>query len=196
MERRIHLLHGIHTSEGDSNVSKLIAYLSEGTGLEVRYHQYGYAYALLTRFQNPGRAEKIAKEVKTGDIVVGHSNGATIAYLMIKNCGVRPDGLVLINPALDVDIKFPKAFLWADIYHNMDDAAVSMAELFFFKHPWGAMGQWGYSGASDGRVTNIDCQAVPGMPRVAGHSAIFQPWLLSKWGPYMAARINAHIKRS
>jgi hypothetical protein len=191
---KIHLLHGIHTSEKNETVAGLIPFLEEMTGLEVQYHKYGYALGILTRLQNPGRAEKLAKHIAHGDIVVGHSNGVCLTYLMAK-LGAPIGGVVAINAALDSEKTFPNQVMFVDVYYNRFDEAVGFAKSFFlFDHPWGAMGRDGFIG-TDSRVTNIDCSSfIYGTNIVKGHSDIFTRRKIRFWGTMMGERIKAFIE--
>ena len=151
---------------------------------EVLVHNYGYALALTARFLNPNRAEKISKVVDPDDVLVGHSNGCTIASMIEKKQPVQ--GLILINAALDTDTEF-KNSEWVDIYFNRGDEVVHWSKIFI-AHPWGEMGKVG-----DGdkpHVTNIDCG-----PDTWGHSALFDDKNLPFWGPFIAGRVNDHNTR-
>lgn len=191
----IHLIHGIHTSETDGTVAGLMPYL-QSTGETVRYERYGYALAILTAIQNPFRAARLAKQVSTGDICVGHSNGCDLIWRMLE-LGAPIKGAILINPALDVDIKFAPQLEWAYVLYNSGDEAVGWAnKLFLFDHPWGPMGRDGYLG-DDSRIKNVNCglgiNADP-VSAVDGHSDIFSPEKLKFWGPWIARTIESEFR--
>lgn len=189
---RIHLLHGIHTDEGDHTVENLSPFLLAATGLDVLYHRYGYASALTTKALNPARAEKIAKDVQDGDLAVGHSNGGCLIWMMAKDYGCRFTGVVLINPALDEDKGFSHESVssFIHVYYNGGDRAVPWAEMFI-GHPWGVMGKIGYIG-NDDRVRNYNC-AVPDHAKPAwGHSDIFTK--LDYWGPFIGRQIKNELE--
>jgi pimeloyl-ACP methyl ester carboxylesterase len=189
---KIHLLHGIHTEEGDNTVANLSPHLSVSTNLSVIYHRYGYASAFTTRALNPLRAETLAREVSPGDIAVGHSNGACLIWMMAKDYGCRFSGVVLINPALDEDKGFSKESVshFIHVYYNGGDKAVSWAE-FFFGHPWGQMGKIGYTG-NDDRVRNYDCFGNDHDKPAWGHSDIFTK--LNYWGPFIGKQIKNELE--
>lgn len=189
---RIHLLHGIHTSEGDATVERLSPFLTNATGLGVIYHRYGYASALTTKALNPSRAERLATHVAEGDIAVGHSNGACLIWMMTKDYGCKFTGVVLINPALDEDKGFSKESVshFVHVYYNGGDKAVSWAELFF-GHPWGQMGKIGYTG-NDDRVRNYDCAHPDHGQPAWGHSDIFKK--LDYWGPFIGRQIKNELE--
>lgn len=187
----IHLIHGIHPSQPGGTISKLIPHLGNNMFM---MHSYGSAYAVTARFLNPGRAKKIAEFVASDDIIIGHSNGCAIAHLIQKKRPVY--GLVLINPALDSDAKFDRVN-WVHVYHNWGDEAVPLSNILF-AHPWGDMGQRGYTGA-DSRVTNFDgCdKSEIVLPCLDGHSDFFEPGKIESWSNFMLRNIeNAYAGRS
>ena len=194
---KIHLIHGIHTKEGDSHIAQLIPYVEHATGLSVTYHSYGYALAITTGMLNPSRINKISREVSDGDICIGHSNGCAIIYGIMKKRNLR--GAVLINPALEQDITFPNSLLkWVHVYFNKDDEAVPLTEVppfswFLFDHSWGDMGKYGYWGKQDPRVQNIDCGTFSSTFPVKGHSDIFSLRNIRFWGTFIGQRIKHEL---
>lgn len=185
----IHLLHGIHTSEKNNTIANLMPYLAT-TGEIVEYERYGYALAILTGIQNPGRARKLAETISAGDICVGHSNGCDLIWRMLE-LGSPIKGAILINPALDVDIAFGPQLDWAYVISNKGDEAVGWAnKLFLFDHPWGPMGRDGYQG-TDPRI--INCFADDnqyGNNALDGHSDLFTPSKIEFWGNYTSKLIS------
>lgn len=203
MTAAIHLIHGIHTQEGDTTVAWLRPYLATETQLPVVYHQYGYTTALLTRALNRRRARKIAQLVADTDgFAVGHSNGCALIWRMLNERMTRFRGVVFINPALEKDIDIPPTLEFVHVYHNRYDGAVPLTETpiirrIFLDPYWGTMGADGYTG-KDKRVTNFDCWDSPAdqsLPPVSGHSAIFEPQSLHRgWGKFIAATLKSAIK--
>lgn len=186
---RIHLLHGIHTSEGNNTVAQLIPYLRHGTGLEVVQHRYGYALALTARWLNPGRAKKIAREIAPGDICVGHSNGACLIWLMASRYQAPIGGAVLLNPALDVDARFPPGVDFVHVYYNRGDEWVGWADYLGGGHPWGPMGRDGPNYEAPGLI-KIDTDHGQHAHPVLGHGEILDPKALEYWGEFIPARIR------
>lgn len=188
----IHVLHGIHTSEQNQNIGRLVPILERCTPYPVMYHNYGYALGLLTRFQNPKRAAKIVKHIQKDDICIGHSNGACLIWLMAQ-IDAPMSGAILINPALDDDRTFKPHLKFIDVHYNQYDEAVGIAKTFFLlDHPWGAMGRDGFRG-NDPRVTNFDNGNITVKDYIVrGHSDIFSPGKIEFWGSIMASRICDH----
>lgn len=186
---RIVVVHGIHAREGESNVWRLKPYL-EMAGHQPEVFEYGYMGALWARFANPRVAAKLVDHCGALDEwpldFVCHSNGAAVLYLAMKKYGLEARHVSLINPALDSDIRLPCA-KDIDIYYNADDAVVGLASLLV-RHYWGRMGNSGYMGPHEHAITNIDCQASPGMPKLSGHLDFFTPGKLDAWGRYLANR--------
>lgn len=195
---KIHLLHGIHTREGNNTVANLKPYL-ERTGYEVVYHNYGNAYALLTRFQNPGRAKKLEALMGEEDIAVGHSNGCALIHRIMHDYK-KLKGAVFINPALDCDVPIAPHAEWVQVYYNAGDEAVPLTEFpvlrkLFFDAPWGEMGKRGYTG-NDWRVDMYDTgQSLHGCEPAFGHSAVFKTPHLDCWGEVVSRNISLKLDR-
>jgi hypothetical protein len=188
----VHLVHGFNVRDGGARTTDLIAPYFEKHGFTPVEQDYGYV--LLTMLvTNRVVANKIAGEVRPGDIGCGHSNGCAV-LTRAADAGAPFDGLVLINPALDADIEFAPHLKWVHVYYNQDDGAVKWAELIpdWLNQRWGNMGARGYSG-KDPRVESIDCQQDQGvgLPRVEGHSTIFQH--MPTWGKFIAAKAAGYF---
>lgn len=141
----IHIIHGIHSSEGKkSTPASLVPDLIDRR-YKVRVHDYGYAMALTSRYKNPKRAEKIAPLIQDGDIIIGHSNGCHIASLIV-GLGVKVEGLVMLQPALDKDWKYPDGDYWINVFHNKNDRVTWLARFWPFGHPYGSQGTYGHKG--------------------------------------------------
>lgn len=151
---KVHIIHGIHSSEGKSTPGLCIPELREA-GYDIEVHHYGRAYAISSRFRNQGRAEGIAPKIEPHDFILAHSNGCDITR-RILDIGVIINGVVLLQPALDEDTIFALGNYWLNVFHNDHDKATWVAKYFlWFGHPWGAMGRYGYSG-NDTRIRNYD----------------------------------------
>jgi pimeloyl-ACP methyl ester carboxylesterase len=169
----------------------LIGYL-EAAGHTVKYPEYGYELAIETRIVNDMIIGAIFPYIGRDDILIGHSNGAAMAFELARE-GAPCKGLILINAALERNIIRPLQVEWIDCYWNSGDAITEVAqvgeELGLYPQYWGEMGHAGYLGY-DKQITSINCGATPGLPAVSGHSDIFAPANLQKWGPYIASRIR------
>ena len=192
---RIHVIHGIHTTQGSAAVQELAPYLEQPV-YTVAHPNYGYILAAETRRMNPAVVSMLAPYIEGGDVLVGHSNGCAIIYAMLDtliNAGKTPRGLVLINGALDRKITLPDDIEWCDVYFNAGDTITEVAKIAAWlgtaPRAWGEMGHAGYAGA-DPRIKNFDCGNTPGMPKVAGHSALFEPANLPAWGKFIGERIT------
>lgn len=188
---RIHLIHGIHSSHG-GNTSRLAPYF-RAAGFGVMVRSYGWALALtsgLTDWLNTRRAARLAETIKDGDAIVCHSNGAAVAW-HIQAEHRTLSALILVNPALDRETEFNNVGQVLCV-HNAGDAVVGWAELAPFSH-WGSMGRDGYAGTA-ANVTNLDAAVPPGdLPKLWGHSALFEAEALAQWGPALAGRMRAMI---
>ncbi len=188
---RIHLIHGIH-SNGVGNTGKLAPYFRDD-GFDVFARRYGYAFASpaflpgFVNWQNQGRAKRLSETIADGDAIVCHSNGAAVAYL-IQADHRELSALILINPALDRDTDFHNVGRVLCL-HNAGDDVVGLSAALPFNH-WGAMGRDGYAGTLN-NVVNVDCAAPPpGLPKLWGHSALFDKYNLPHWGPALAREMK------
>lgn len=187
----IHLIHGIHT-QGESPVEGLIPLLAP---LAIKYPDYGYILGVETRIVNPIIVGALKAYIEPGDILIGHSNGAAVAYDLMRS-GAPISGMVLINAAVEQTIVRQAPCKWIDVYFNSGDKITEAAklgqELGITDPIWGEMGHAGYKG-SDPAITNFDCGATPGMPLVCGHSDFFTPSKIEKWGEFLAERLRAKV---
>lgn len=184
---RIHLIHGIH-SNGVGNTGKLAPYFREA-GFDVFARRYGWAFAspaILPGFvdwQNQRRAKRLAETIADGDAIVCHSNGAAVAYYIQAEHRAL-SALILINPALDRDTDFHNTERVLCL-HNAGDDVVGLSAALPFNH-WGAMGRDGYAGTLN-NVVNVDCASPSdGLPRLWGHSDLFEKGHIEPWAPAVA----------
>jgi hypothetical protein len=205
---KVHVVHGILCRPGCSGLLNLVPYL-RAAGLDCRVPDYGLITAVETNVANPLIRRTLLPYIEPGDLYIGHSNGCAIGYELLK-LGAPLAGVTFINGALkrDISLPAPPTPSWLDVYYNEGDdatvAAVIGAKLGLTDPVWGEMGHAGYAGA-DARVTNIDAgKSSPGrvcldgtqdLPRVLGHSAIFEPAKLGAgWARFITSRILAHLK--
>ncbi|GMV70091.1 MAG: hypothetical protein AMXMBFR76_25300 [Pseudomonadota bacterium] len=188
---RVHLIHGIH-SNGVGNTGKL-APAFRAAGFDVFARRYGYAFASpaflpgFVNWQNERRAKRLAETIADGDAIVCHSNGAAVAYC-IQADHRELSALILINPALDRDTDFHNVERVLCLFNEGDDV-VGLSAAIPFTH-WGAMGKSGYAG-SLANVVNVDCANPPAaLPRLWGHSALFDKYALQHWGPALARELK------
>lgn len=191
---RVHLIHGIHASRPGGNTSRLAPYLREA-GFDVMVRRYGFDLAIfsgLTDWLNQRRAKKLAANIADGDAIICHSNGAAVAwYIQAEHRELS--ALILINPALDRDADFHNVER-ALCLHNAGDDVVSWSSLVPFSS-WGAMGRDGYAGTL-ANVVNADGANPPrGLPKLWGHSALFDDYCLPHWGPALARELSIMIGR-
>lgn len=188
---RVHLIHGIH-SNGVGNTGKLAPYF-RADGFDVMVRRYGYVFATPAiipgwlNWRNERRAAKLAQIIQDGDAIVCHSNGAAVAYC-IQAEHRELSAIILINPALDRDTEFHNTGRVLCL-HNAGDDVVGLSAALPFNR-WGAMGRDGYAG-SLANVVNVDCANPPdGLPKLWGHSALFDKYNLPHWGPALAAELR------
>jgi hypothetical protein len=195
--RRVHFVHGILDPVGVAGLLKLVPYFQKA-GFDCRVPDYGLITAVETRLANPLIVRTLRPYIEPGDVYVGHSNGCAIAYDLVRGEGARPAGLVLINGALERDIKLPVP-MWADVYFNSGDdatvAAVAAARLGLSDPVWGDMGHSGALHDPEGRIISIDCGGpCKWLPVVSGHSDIFTDGKVEAWAGFILERVQAHLR--
>lgn len=189
---RVVLVHGIHTKEGTSNIRRLKPYF-EAQGFRVLVFEYGYLSVLRARWENPGIARNLAATVRRDDHLVCHSNGATVAWLAMRDHGMRCLKLSLIAPALDDD-KVMTGASWTSVYYNACDHVVWFARLLW-RHAWGSMGRDGCTNVDGLRLGmhNIDVANHAALPQICGHLEYFEPHILPRFAPWLVGR---HLERA
>lgn len=189
-KQRIVLIHGVQYRQKDRENLLKLAVAFRAAGFCIVLPTYGYIPAFvigLFSWLDNRIADSMSAFIYEGDILLGHSNGGTLTYLISKRAKIG--GAILVNPALDPALCPDAPF--TQVYYNSGDWVSSLAGMVPF-NIWGNMGSAGYLG-SDPRVTNIDCGTPPdGLPPLAGHSDIFNPAKIRPWARYMAQRcLNA-----
>jgi alpha-beta hydrolase superfamily lysophospholipase len=181
---RVVLIHGAKFKKRDRDNLRKIAIGFRATGFCVVLPTYGYLPSLMIGlFQWLDRriADAMSAFIGEDDILLGHSNGGTLVYLISKRTKIK--GAILVNAALDSD-KLPDA-KFIHVYYNEGDVISKLSALIPF-HPWGSMGGEGYSG-SQPHVVNIDQGHPPnGLPPLNGHSDIFKHGKVRPWSRFMA----------
>jgi hypothetical protein len=159
--------------------------------LQAVYPDYGYELAIEVKTINPMIVGSLLPYVQPGDIGIGHSNGCAILYDLLS-LGAPFSKLVFINGALETNFLLPPYLKSMDVYFNPGDGiteAAAIAQRLGLVDPnWGELGHLGYTG-KDPRVTNFNCGSTVDMPVVSGHSDLFTPAKLLKWGPFLADRL-------
>ena len=190
---RIVMIHGIQESSSAENLGKLTPFFIEA-GFEViqpLYGNMGYLTAVtMSRWINPRIADALASFIQPNDILVCHSNGATIAFLISQKIKIR--GTILINPALDEDL-VPTVTCFNHIYYNAGDWVVWLSSFVPFNR-WGSMGRYGYRSNPRSDTLNIDCSVPPlhDLPPIDGHSDLFVDEKLAPWARYMVSLLKSH----
>jgi len=150
-------------------------------------------YFVRVRLCDGNIAEAIAALTPPGAVGWGHSDGCNV---LRKACwkGARFAQLVLINPALDSDAKFPLDVKVIHVWHSPSDLAVRVARWLPL-HPWGDMGARGYTGPSreaDGQII-INYNKQEHMPVSSkGHNDVFDPQIWPILGDEMQRRVEIY----
>lgn len=188
---RLIVVHGIHTADTDQGWMDFLVNAFNEAGWNAAKWTYGYAYALLTRVQNPGRAKKLAELIQPGDVVLGHSNGCCLAW-MAAELGAPIGGAIMLNPALDCDKVMAKQVPWVNLYPNRHDDAVPFASIFV-GHPWGPQGRKGISVADVRYRTTWTSAERQGAPVVHGHSGWMASDVIGAWAKVFVTQANDRL---
>lgn len=182
---RVVMIHGAMFSAKARTNLRRFAPAFRSCGFCTVIPTYGYLPALLVGLF-PWLDERIAETlsgfIEPSDILVGHSNGATLSYLISKRVKIR--GAVLINAALESDAVPVASFV--HVYFNKGDVVTKLSSVLPF-HIWGSMGGRGYTGPNNSSVHNIDQGHPPaGLPPLNGHSDVFSVGKCRQWARFMA----------
>lgn len=186
---RVILIHGAMFNRRSRVNLRRLAPAFRACGFCTIIPTYGYLPALLlglVPWLDDRIADVLSGFIEPNDVLLGHSNGGTLTYLVSKRKPVR--GAVLLNAALESDF-VPEA-KFVHVYYNHGDIVAKLSELLPC-HPWGAMGGEGYQGA-DARVTkNIDQANPPDptLPPLYGHSDVFNVGKCRMWARFMAESV-------
>ena len=167
----VFLLHGIHQERGKESTVGFKTLIPQA-----HKRDYGAILSWQALWVNRSLAETLADEIDEhrGALIIGHSNGCAIASRVAElSACVR--GLVMINPALDVDWKPPSTLRWMNVYYHPNDSAVRLARWIPFTR-WGAMGATGAPPTGKTRVWNFNLASWGlGYRGISGaHNIVFQ----------------------
>lgn len=178
-----YLIHGIKTLDPNRSSISFLRYMLPG--FKVVMLGYGYVPVLMAPFNriiNWLAVRRFIKQVKPGQILIGHSNGCTVAHGMSMK--FYTGGLVLINPALDRNVEFSPFLKFVHVYWSKKDRVTWLSKFVPFSK-WGSMGSEGYSG-SDPRVKQWEMDI--------NHTDIGDAEIAVQWGPVITANIVKELK--
>lgn len=179
-KRDIVLVHGFNVRDrGAHTTDRLIPHIDH-LG-QVRQADYGWLGLFSVRWMNPFIARTIAGMVDAPAVGIGHSNGCAILHRASHESD-KLEHIILINPALDEDAEFGPSVKRVDVLHNPTDEPVQISKWLPFRHPWGAMGRYGYVG-DDNRVINHNTYRLFG---ARGHGGAFDNQHVARVGQYVA----------
>jgi hypothetical protein len=188
------LVHGINTGDkGSSTVMQVAPHIAPYS--RVANHSYGRIGPIGAHFKNKKIAKGLTKCTRKASracenhYAIGHSNGCAIIVEALRQ-GAKFKGILLINPALNINTKFPPGDYTITVIHTKHDKAVRAARFFdslpllemFVPDIWGAMGAKGYVGP-DPRPLNLCWDFLK------GHSAIFDEEVMNMVGPQLAMQL-------
>lgn len=175
---RVILVHGFNVrDEGKGTTDGLRPYF-EGAGFTVAEFDTGWRGLAGVRWGNAKRGRRLARMIRNGDLLVGHSDGCNLINLAswhLSGSSLRkPAAVIYLNPALDRDTQLAPQIVGALVFATRSDRIVQIASWLRW-HPWGDMGRVGYIDKPiyhDPRYTNTDYEHL-GIQQ-AGHSGAFK----------------------
>lgn len=188
------VIHGFNIRDGGAaTVARLVPYLS-GPVVMVTYGPGKLPFItprlIVLRRTNREAAEAIMTQVKEGDFLIAHSNGALIAWEIAQRMDMANTplgGVVVINPALRRDTIWPVTLPVLCMANSTDwivqlgrvwSRLVSLGGLNF--HGWGAAGRYGFSRGQK-LVTTIFTDYTAWDYPVKGHSGVFGAEVVKFW---------------
>jgi len=196
----VHILHGIHRDNPETGPGNWTKYFNDA-GFNVKVWDYGKVYALTARFfVNPDVVKRVKKEIYPGDILLGHSNGCAIIADVCDDIGIMVGGVILLNPALNVNRRIACDVPWIHVYCNESDMAVAAGKWYrrinpiswVFRHPYGEQGRYGPD-FNDKRYQVFKGESQPDLPVVSGHSRINEPEILESWGVFGVKQVLSEL---
>ena len=178
-QQRVILVHGFNVSDdGKGTTGRIASLFRKYDRYEVAEFSSGWRGLLGVRVSNKRRAQQLAKEVRAGDILIGHSDGCNLidmALHELSSLHKAKVGCVYFNPALDRDTALSPIVSKCIVFHTESDKIVWLSRWLAF-HPWGEMGMKGYratrTSLHDKRYQNISYESLN--HHRLGHSGIFK----------------------
>lgn len=192
----IRLIHGIHSIEGESNMSAFLPYIKKAfPDAIVELFEYGFMGFWEARWQNPDVAYDLASISKLNkdnhkEVWLTHSNGAAIAYLAVREYSAEPDMIINFNPALDRHRT--AAIPHVEVVHSKQDRAVQLAQWVPF-NIWGDQGRVGYRGKLKNTKNNFAEDFPPHMS-YKHHCGAFSPDRIEHWANFVKDKIESTLK--
>lgn len=197
MKLVVRLIHGIHTPEGNNNISACLPHLKEFLPEAAVYmFSYGFMGFWAARWNNKGVARNLAtlsKAEKTADtfeVWITHSNGQAVSYLAVEKFAAKPDMILAFNPALDRwrTPSVPRV----EVMHSKGDRWVNLSQ-WLPGHIWGDQGKVGYKGKATNTVNN-NVETFPAGMQYSEHSGAFTRETRKQWMQFCAHKIKLRFR--
>ena len=169
------LVHGYNVRDGGAGTTGGLRPILEAVGYEVLEFNTGWRGLFMVRFGSAKRARRLARMIREGDLLIGHSDGCNLinlaSWCLANGSKPTPKFVAYINPALDRDAQLAPQIHRALVCYTHSDSVVKVAKLLPF-HNWGDMGAHGYAekdpSKTDSRYVNLSHESM-GVSN-AGHS--------------------------
>lgn len=195
----VHLIHGAFVPSDSRGGS--LRHLKDFFGSwDRRFHVYGWRGPVSVALTNWATAREIVDQVADGDIMVAHSNGCLLAWMvcnLMAKKGRAPTAVVCIAPAMRQDTEWPEGDYRVLCIHNPADWVVELGRVFGrlwehclpIPHGWGSAGRLGFT-RPDTRVSNWNVREYD----LEVHSDVLNEHV-SEWGPRIEQWCHVQIVR-
>ena len=162
------LVHGFNVKDdGVGTTGQLAAKIRKETpNAEVIEFKPGWRGLWGVRTSNKRRAQQLAKLIKPGDLLIGHSDGCNLIDMACHELNSFHEGkvnCVYFNPALDRDTALSPIVTKCVVFHTKSDRTVWLSKHLPL-HRWGEMGQEGYAAQRkelfDDRYINVSYESM------------------------------------
>lgn len=118
------------------------------------------------------RALKVMKHHQEGDCAIAHSYGCNVLRRTME-LGAVYKHVFLFSPAMDANVQFPEGAAESiTVFHHRRDRVIFLGMLLPW-HPFGAMGRYGYQGARNNAIENVEYHHVAEGESFTNHSNYF-----------------------
>jgi len=165
----------------------VLAAALERLGFPVICPSYGHVWSpWKTRHTSRRVAKQWSNFVKPTDVLIGHSNGARVAWEMTYYTGDKVTRVFFINAALDHDLVPGPSVARCFIFYNGADKATRLARLIPLSD-WGDMGRVGYRADNGGWGPD---QRMENHEIGVGHSPFRDPAVASTYAVTIATLLH------
>lgn len=186
----VFLVHGYNVKDGgEATIDQLLPALDKAPCFPIEY-DYGYTGMMDILKHNKDYASElrdISINFEDEQFAIGHSNGCAIIVEAARQ-GAEFKRVLLINPALQVDTKFPDTIGEVLVVHTKHDVPTRAARwgnrIPFLR--WFVPPAWGAMGAKGGTHAHYNYNL---SEFIFGHSAVFNSTNMPLWDKFLVGEV-------